>query len=136
MDFYKVLQEIMLERAMSIPDIARATGLSDSTVRSIIKRESKTVALDVAAKFSHGLGVSLEFLHDGFGEKNENNRSIISPPSEASDTSANLQKILLDNFDQLNQEGQERLVETSDDMVSSGKYIKIDSFKLGKQNGA
>lgn len=31
---------------------------------------------------------------------------------------------LLDNFDQLNQEGQEKLVDASDDMIRSGKYKK------------
>lgn len=35
-----------------------------------------------------------------------------------------LRNALLANFDRLNSEGQERLVETSDDMVASGKYIK------------
>lgn len=44
-----------------------------------------------------------------------------------------LRSTLLRNFDRLNQEGQERLVETSDDMVSSGKYIKSDSAELGKK---
>lgn len=44
-----------------------------------------------------------------------------------------LRSTLLHNFDQLNQEGQERLVETSDDMVSSGKYIKSDPSGLGKK---
>lgn len=48
----------------------------------------------------------------------------------------NLRSILVENFDQLNQEGQERLVETSDDMVSSGKYIKSNSDKLGKTEEA
>ena len=38
-----------------------------------------------------------------------------------------LRSTLLHNFDQLNQEGRTRLVETSDDMVSSGKYIKADA---------
>lgn len=42
-----------------------------------------------------------------------------------------LRTTLLQNFDQLNQEGQERLVETSDDMVSSGKYIKSNPDQLG-----
>lgn len=42
-----------------------------------------------------------------------------------------LRSTLLYNFDQLNQEGRERLVETSDDMVSSGKYIKSNPDKLG-----
>lgn len=44
-----------------------------------------------------------------------------------------LRSTLLRNFDRLNQEGQERLVETSDDMVSSGKYIKSDPAGLGKE---
>lgn len=65
MEIYKVLQAIMDERDMSIPDIARATGLSDSTIRSIITRKTKTVALEVAAKLSNGLGLSLEQLNDG-----------------------------------------------------------------------
>lgn len=65
MEIYKVLQAIMDERDMSIPDIARATGLSDSTIRSIITRKTKTVALEVAAKLSRGLGLSLEQLNDG-----------------------------------------------------------------------
>lgn len=47
-----------------------------------------------------------------------------------------LRSTLLHNFDQLNQEGQERLVETSDDMVSSGKYIKSNTDKLGKEKNA
>ncbi len=38
---------------------------------------------------------------------------------------------LLRNFEALNEEGRERLVETSDDLVSSGKYIKSGSFELG-----
>ncbi len=47
-----------------------------------------------------------------------------------------LRSILLNNFDQLNQEGRERLVETSDDMVSSGKYIKADTAELDGVKGA
>lgn len=70
MEIYKVLQAIMDERSMSIPDIARATGLSDSTIRSIITRKTKTVALEVAAKLSHGLGLSLEQLNDGLSAAN------------------------------------------------------------------
>jgi len=52
------------------------------------------------------------------------------------DQRGNLRTILLENFDQLNEEGQERLVETSDDMVSSGKYIKSDPAGLGKAKNA
>lgn len=44
-----------------------------------------------------------------------------------------LRSTLLHNFDQLNREGREKLVDISDDMVSSGKYIKSDSPGLGKE---
>lgn len=42
-----------------------------------------------------------------------------------------LQDNLLMSFSQLNQEGQERLIEIADDMVASGKYIKTHSAGLG-----
>lgn len=63
MDIYKILAEIMESRRLSIADVARITGLPDSTVRGIIKREQKTIALDVAFKLSEGLGVSLQKLN-------------------------------------------------------------------------
>lgn len=68
MEFYKVLQDIMEEKQLGIPDVARACGLADSTVRSIIDRKAKNVTLEVAFKMQKGLNVSLERLN---GEKNE-----------------------------------------------------------------
>lgn len=63
MYFYEILQNIMDEQSLSIPDVARLTGLADSTIRSIINRKTKTVALEVAFKISKGLNVSLERLN-------------------------------------------------------------------------
>lgn len=63
MEIYKVLQEIMDEKSLSIPEIARLCNLSDSTVRAIMVRKSKSVALEVAFKLSKGLNVSLERLN-------------------------------------------------------------------------
>lgn len=68
MEFYKILQDIMAEKQMGIPDVARACGLSDSTVRSIIDRKAKNVTLEVAFKMQRGLGVTLERLN---GEEKE-----------------------------------------------------------------
>ncbi len=65
MEFYKILQEIMDEKNIGVADVARLCGLTDSTVRSIIDREQKKVALNVAFKLSDGLGVSLERLNGG-----------------------------------------------------------------------
>jgi len=69
MEFYEILQEIMDERKLSIPDVARACGLTDSTVRSIFDRQQKKIALNVAFKLSRGLNVPLSRLN---GDSNSN----------------------------------------------------------------
>lgn len=63
MEFYKILEDIMSEKNMSIPDVSRATGISDSTLRSIINRKTKSASLEVAFKIFKGLNVSLERLN-------------------------------------------------------------------------
>ncbi len=63
MYFYEILQTIMQEKNLKIPDVARLSDLPDSTIRSIISRKNKTVALEVAFKLSKGLNVSLEELN-------------------------------------------------------------------------
>lgn len=63
MDFYQILQEIMDEKGLNIPTVARRCNLSDATVRSIISRKQKNVALEVAFKLADGLEVSLERLN-------------------------------------------------------------------------
>ena len=68
MAFYEILQEIMAEKEMNIPDVARSCGLSDSTVRSMLDRKAKNISLEVAFNMQRGLGVSLERLN-GLSEK-------------------------------------------------------------------
>lgn len=63
MYFYEILQSIMEERNLSIPDVARLSGLPDSTIRSILTRKNKTVALEVAFKLEKGLNVSVAELN-------------------------------------------------------------------------
>lgn len=120
MAIYEIIEEIMAERGVSVADLARICNLPDSTVRGIVRRKQDTVALEVAFKLADGLGVSLEKLNG-------------MPEKEHYQESDPLRSVLLRNYDQLNQEGRERLVETSDDMVSSGKYIKNDQNRLGNE---
>lgn len=68
MEFYRVLQSIMDEKGLTIPEVARLCGLSDSTVRTVLTRKSKSVSLEVAFKLSSGLGVSLDRLNYGSPE--------------------------------------------------------------------
>ena len=95
MDFYKTLEEIMNEKNMSIPEVARACGLSDGTVRSIVVRKSQNVSLEVAFKLSAGLGVSLERLN-GDTPKSEK-----TAPPEFSDEAKKIAK----DYDKLTDHG-------------------------------
>lgn len=60
---YEILQSIMDERGLTIAETARICNLPDSTVRGIITRKQKSIALEVAFKLSKGLGISLEYLN-------------------------------------------------------------------------
>ena len=62
MYFYEILQNIMDEKKLTIAEVSRLSNLTDSTVRSIISRKNKTVALKVAFKLSRGLNVPIEYL--------------------------------------------------------------------------
>lgn len=63
MYFYEILENIMEEKSLKVSDVARLSGLADSTIRSILTRKSKSVALEVAFKLSKGLNVSIEQLN-------------------------------------------------------------------------
>lgn len=63
MEFYKVLEKIMKNKDLTIPEVARLCNLSDSTVRSIFTRKQKTVALNIAFKIADGLCIPLEVLN-------------------------------------------------------------------------
>lgn len=78
MEFYKILREIMEERQLTVAQVARQCGLSDSTVRSIFDRKQKKIALEVAFKLSEGLHISLERLN-GMEDKDTKKENSINP---------------------------------------------------------
>ena len=63
MYFFEILENIMRDRNLKISDISKMTDIPDSTLRSIINRKNKTVALDVAFKISKGLNIPIEELN-------------------------------------------------------------------------
>lgn len=118
MDFYQILLNIMKEKEMSIPAVASACGLTDSTVRSMIQRKQKRVSLDVAFKMKEGLGVSLQRLN-GETEK--------SPaPAEAGTGDTRLDGII-ENYGQLNDAGKDDLAKHAQHLTYIPEYKKCDS---------
>ena len=54
-------------------------------------------------------------------------------PELKSDILPDDKRYLLRLYDQLNQEGQEKMIDLADDMVQSGKYIKSSKAQLDKK---
>ena len=126
MDFYQILLSIMNEKEMSIPAVASACGLTDSTVRSMIQRKQKRVSLDVAFKMKDGLGVSLQRLN-GEIEK--------SPaPAEAGTGDTRLDGII-ENYGQLNEAGKDDLAKHAQHLTYIPEYKKCDSICEESQIG-
>ena len=128
-EFYRILEQIMEEKNMSIPEVACACEIPDSTIRSIITRKSKNVSLDVAFKLSNGLNVSLERLNGDiitigerirdFRERKEITQKELGhqdakPHIETPKVTTNKEeKVLLENYNMLTPERQKDLLNYS-----------------------
>lgn len=107
MELSDLITRYRKESQLTIDELAERSGVPKGTLTKIIGNVTKAPSLETVKALAHALGKTLADFDD-------------APTA----TMNPLQEALLDSFAQLNQEGQERLVETADDMVASGKYEK------------
>lgn len=119
------LFDLMAAEKVTQYQLSKAIGVSTGNISDWKSGRSAPKA-EALAKIADYFHVSTDYLLGRTDDK--------TPPSAAG--ADPLRSILLDNFDQLNQEGREHLVETSDDMVSSGKYKKSGQDRLGSEKMA
>jgi len=132
MNWFDNLKKIKCDSGMSTREIADKSGLPEPTLEKIFSGATKNPGVNTIQALVHAMGYTLNDIDSCASSFSVN----LTIPGEQIPGTDPLRSTLLQNFDQLNQEGQERLVETSDDMVSSGKYIKIDPAELGKTKEA
>ena len=123
------LKHEILSKYKSVRAFTTTIDIPYSTLDSVFKRGISNAGVSTMIKVFNALGLDIESVRDG----------VLLPKGSggsSGEEGGDLRSVLVHNFDQLNQEGQERLVETSDDMVSSGKYIKTGTNQLGKTQGA
>ena len=123
MDFLQKLDDMMRRASLNKRTLSQNSGIPYTTIDGWYKKGydgMKISTLRMLAKYFH---TTLDFW---FQNDIANSGKIEFSPEDT------LRSTLLLNFDQLNPEGQERLVETSDDMVESRKYTKNNKDKLGK----
>lgn len=118
------LRELIISRYGDVKSFSTQTGIPNSTISTIFKRGVRKANIGNIIALATALNISVDGLADGE----------IRPTVLTSDVDP-LRHSLLANYEQLNQEGRERLVEIADDMVSSGKYIKTHSVGMGKNAG-
>lgn len=117
------LFELMEKTKTTQTQLAQAIGASQGNISDWKKGRSFPKS-DVLAKIADYFDVSTDYL---LGRTDDPSPGT-APAAPDSDP---LRSTLLENYDQLNQEGKEKLVDLSDDMVSSGKYIKSHPTELG-----
>lgn len=111
MEFYRIFNEILSEKNLTIPDVARMTGLRDSTLRSIISRKQSNVVLEIAFKISNALDVSLERLNGDEASVAKNTMASMQSQTPASDLTKD-EKQLLSGYRELTNQGKEYMLQT------------------------
>lgn len=110
MGFGKKLEEKMSEKGIKQADIVRATGISKTTLSSMISRDNTKVDVEIFIRICKYLGCDpMEFSSDV--QINKNNDSF------------DYQRIL-NNAAQLNEDGLEALADYSDFLINQEKFKK------------
>lgn len=112
------IAELLRSQGMNKSQLARAAGLSTSTLDDIIKGKTDELAVgvDKMLRVALALGVTVEELYGRQKEKDIKEQQ------------------LLDRFRSLNAEGKEKALDYLGDLVDTGKYKKRDP--LGEVSGA
>ena len=90
--------------------IADETGIPKSTIDKLFSGKTKEPYLSSTRLIVHCMGYTLDDLDDEIS-----NKTIVFSADE---------RILIENFRKLNSKGKVKLLEYSDDLVTSGNYIE------------
>ena len=123
------LKEMKEAADLTTHEIAFLSKIPEPTLEKIFAGTTKDPKLETMRQLVHFLGYTLDNLEDRPLPTKKN------PPLEEGGLSES-ELSLVALYRQLNQEGQKKLLDLADDLVSSQKYIKSDSDKLGKTKGA
>lgn len=131
MSLSSVLESRRKELNLTLLEVANRVGVSESTVQRWESGNIKNLRHDRIVRLADVLEVSPSYLM-GWGEESEVIPGLLPlPAGEAAPDPKEAR--LTDLYRQLNTDGQEKLIDYADDLVSSGKYIKSDPSKLGQK---
>ena len=123
------LKEMKEAADLTTHEIAFLSKIPEPTLEKIFAGTTKDPKLETMRQLVHFLGYTLDDLEDRPLPTKKN-----PPLEEGGFSESELRLVAL--YRQLNQEGQEKVLDLADDLVSSQKYIKSNTDKLGKAKGA
>lgn len=109
------VKQMILDRYGDMKTFCRQAGIPNSTLSSALKRGISNANIGTIFPMARELHISV----DGLASGEINPVEAVVAPRDC------LRDALLASYDRLNQKGRKRLVDTADDMVSSGKYKKL-----------
>ena len=114
------IKERREELGITQVELASRLGVSKGAIGNY-ETDANSPRASVMYKIFEILNCDANYLYqDEIGE-----RKTIAPPAN--------DRIILLMLHQLNNDGQDKLIDYADDLIRSGKYIKIDSDVLGKE---
>lgn len=131
---YIRLKELRDSLGLTQAEFGKSIGIAKSTYNNYetgIRDPKSDFWIAVAQRYGVTIDYLMGFSDDPIPVKRDKKNPLLE---ESGLSEAELRLISL--YRELNQEGQEKLLDLADDIVSSGKYIKSDSGKLGKVQGA
>lgn len=109
------IKELRLQNKMTLLEVANAIGVSEGTVQRYESGNIRNLKYDTIVSLANALNTSPAHLM-GWDTDDLIGAPALSDPEQT----------LVGNYRKLNAEGQEKLIDYSDDLVSSPKYKKCD----------
>lgn len=113
------LNHLMKERSINRKQLSAQSQIPYMTIVNFYEKGTENVKLSTLKKLAGYFNVSLDYIADDRITKN----SPIPAKAETEELSKN-ENNLIDHYRQLNDEGQEKLVDYAQDLVFGGRYIK------------
>lgn len=111
MSIGKKLQQAIDKNKTNVNEVAKRANVAPTVLYSIIRRNSKSVDINVLITVADILGVPVEFFGDNYNEEVVNESSLMKE-----------EKNLLKDFRKLNPVGQDKATEYVHDLTENTKY--------------
>lgn len=123
MGFGKKLEEKMSEKGFKQADLVRATGISKTTLSSMINRDNTKVDVEVFIRICAVLGCKPEDFTDEILSNTANQGTNLTVDEKPLDEN---EKRIITVYRSFNDEGKEQMLDYVDTLDRSGKYKKCD----------